>query len=422
MVFMYGQQELFDGQPFHNFAQSRKESLVRAIHSYDATAVLQTPIEDLVEYFEERFTVVPLVIKSGEKYLPETPREESTRERVPSRIWDDEYIDVNKNYINFSIHVPFEGDASLFQVSPSGRMHFVGRQINASIMHGEIIFSYRIEASENLVLADYASQEIGMIETNAERLNADIARLNDELPNIIRERLAERRGSASKSQTLIQSLGIPIKKRDDIPTTYSIPEIQRKPKIVDAPRVKTFTPEPTLDSGEYENILTIIKDMAVAMERSPHTFTKLTEEEIRDFFLILLNGHYMGNATGETFNGSGKTDILIRHQNANAFIAECKFWHGQKKLDEAITQLLGYITWRDTKTSVVLFNKQKDLTSVLEKAKETLRAHPNFKADYVLKSQELEVSETIHGYKFTHPSDPDKEIYLTLMAFQITQP
>ena len=33
------------------------------------------------------------------------------------------------------------------------------------------------------------------------------------------------------------------------------------------------------------------------------------EEEIRNFFLIQLNGHYQGNATGETFNGVGKTDI-----------------------------------------------------------------------------------------------------------------
>ena len=90
------------------------------------------------------------------------------------------------------------------------------------------------------------------------------------------------------------------------------------------------------------------------MERSPQTFAKLTEEEIRDFFLIQLNGHYQGNATGETFNGAGKTDILIRYKNANAFIAECKFWSGQKKMTETINQLMGYITWRDTKTAITI--------------------------------------------------------------------
>jgi hypothetical protein len=45
--------------------------------------------------------------------------------------------------------------------------------------------------------------------------------------------------------------------------------------------------EPTLESEEYENILTIMKDMALAMERTPSTFATLSEEEIRDFFPYL---------------------------------------------------------------------------------------------------------------------------------------
>jgi len=421
---MHRNNGLFSKQYFHDFEQGRKSSLLAAIHGYDANAVLQTPLEELAKYFEDRFLVQPLVLKNGEIYLPEEPREESVREQVRDRMWGDEgeFVNVNRNYISFTVHVPFDGDGSLFDLQPSSRVHNMSRQMEAFVSGNEIHLPYRILAGENADLASYYNQDVSMISTNVDRLNGDIARLNAQIPTIIREKLNERRGSASKSQTLIQSLKIPIKKRDDVPATYSIPEVQRKPKIIEAPKVKTHTPEPTLDAGEYENILIIIKDMALAMERSPETFAKLTEEEIRDFFLILLNGHYKGNATGETFNGVGKTDILIRHQNANAFIAECKFWKGQKKLDEAIGQLLGYVTWRDTKTSIVLFNKQNDLTAVLDKTQETLKAHPNFKAEYTLKSSDLEGAETVFGYKFTHPSDSDKEIFLTLMAFQITQP
>ncbi len=260
-----------------------------------------------------------------------------------------------------------------------------------------------------------------MIDTNAQRLATDAARFNNELPSLIRQKLNERKQSAEKSSSIIQAFKIPIKKRDDIPTTYTIPEIRQKPRIIEAPKVKTFTPEPTLAVEEYEGILTIIKDMALAMERSPRTFSKLKEEEIRDFFVITLNGHYQGNATGETFNGEGKTDILIRHNNANAFIAECKFWGGQKKLTEAIDQLLGYVTWRDTKTAILLFNKQPDLTSVLTKAKEAIQNHPKYKTEFQFKSTELGGTETIKEYKFTHPSDPDKEIYVSLLAFQINE-
>ena len=413
--------ELFTGQYFHDFEQGRKSSLLAAIHGYDANAVLQTPLEELAKYFEDRFLVQPLVLKNAEIYLPEPPREESVRERVADRVWGEGFVNVDRNYISFTVHVPFDGDGSLFDLQPSSRTYNMSRQMQAFVSGNEIHLPYRLLAQDNVDLESYYNQDVSMISTNVDRLNGDIARLNAQIPALIREKLNERRGSASKSQTLIQSLKIPIKKRDDVPATYSIPDVQRKPKIIEAPKVKTYTPEPTLDAGEYENILTIIKDMALAMERSPETFAKLTEEEIRDFFLILLNGHYKGIATGETFNGVGKTDILIRHQNANPFIAECKFWKGQKKLEEAIGQLLGYVTWRDTKTSILLFNKQNDLTAVLEKAQETLKAHPNFKAEYALKSADLEGAETVFGYKFTHPSDPDKEVYLTLMAFQITQ-
>src|SRR5260370_4966399 len=53
------------------------------------------------------------------------------------------------------------------------------------------------------------------------------------------------------------------------------------------------------------------------------------EEDLRTHFLVQLNGVYEGQATGETFNFEGKTDILIRADGGNIFIAERKFWSGE---------------------------------------------------------------------------------------------
>lgn len=64
-----------------------------------------------------------------------------------------------------------------------------------------------------------------------------------------------------------------------------------------------------------------------------------------------------GSATGETFNKKGKTDILLRHAGNNAFVGECKFWKGEKSFLSTIDQLLGYLTWRDSKTAVIMFVK-----------------------------------------------------------------
>ena len=78
--------------------------------------------------------------------------------------------------------------------------------------------------------------------------------------------------------------------------------------------------------------------MTLVMERSPSAFAKMEEEHIRFHYLVQLNGQYDGAAVGEAFNFQGKTDILVRHQNHNLFIAECKFWSGPKGLKETVDQ------------------------------------------------------------------------------------
>ena len=416
-------EELFSQQEFHGASQSRKESLLREIRGYDMATILNTPVDELLEYFKERYTMQVPVLKREDVYLIDEPKEVNTTARVPDRVWDDEYVNVNQSFIQFTVCVPFEGDGSLFEIKPTSFQYNLSKKINTHIENNNIHLLYNELSDSKQNLNEIYERDIGMIATNLEHLAHDISLYNNELSELITKKLQERKGNASQNQSLIQSINIPIKKREDIPETYNIPEIRKKPSIIKkSSKIETFKPEPTLALEEYENILTIIKDMSLAMERSPGTFCKLKEEEIRNHFLIQLNGHYKGNATGETFNGVGKTDIIIRHENANAFIAECKFWRGQKKMSEAIDQLLGYVTWRDTKTAILLFNKKPDLSSIMEKVKETITEHKNYSSDFKLKDSELEQSETIFGYKLTHPSDPKKEIFLTLMAFQTTEP
>ena len=141
----------------------------------------------------------------------------------------------------------------------------------------------------------------------------------------------------------------------------------------------SFVPEPTLIMEEYEHILSIIKMTARMLERSPQAFKGMEEEHLRDQFLVPLNSHYEGQATGETFNFNGKTDIMIQAEGKAIFIAECKIWRGQKALSDAIDQLLGYATWRDTKIALIIFNRNKDLSGVVSKIPETIRSHSNCK-------------------------------------------
>ena len=153
--------------------------------------------------------------------------------------------------------------------------------------------------------------------------------------------------------------------------------------------------------------------MAKVMECSPSAFESMGEEDLRTQFLVQLNGHYDGQATGETFNFDGKTDILIRVDGKNIFIAECKFWHGPQKLTATLDQLLGYSTWRDSKIAVLVFNRNKDFSRVLESIQKTVSQHPSCKR--VIGQQ----TETSYRYVFSHRDDVNRELTLTVLAFEV---
>jgi hypothetical protein len=176
---------------------------------------------------------------------------------------------------------------------------------------------------------------------------------------------------------------------------------------------KPFEPEPTLAMTEYERILEIISNMVEVMERSPKAFVGMNEEDLRTHFLVQLNGQYEGQATGETFNYEGKTDILIRTSAKNVFVAECKFWKGPQVFSETLDQLLGYTSWRDTKTAVILFNRNKDLTAVLEKIPDVIKAHPNYKRDLI------PLGETKFRCIMHQINDENREVTVTVLVFDV---
>jgi len=150
--------------------------------------------------------------------------------------------------------------------------------------------------------------------------------------------------------------------------------------------------------------------MGIEMERHPTVYAGKDEETLRDHFLMMLSPHFQ-SATGETFNRNGKTDILIRHEGENVFVAECKFWSGEKGLRNAIDQLLGYLTWRDSKTAILLFVQRKKIGPVLEKARTAVIGHPC----YVSEKGEEEQGRA--NFRMHLPEDESRGGDLALLAF-----
>jgi hypothetical protein len=227
------------------------------------------------------------------------------------------------------------------------------RNIKAGIVGKELYLTYEHDNSSSSDVGNEIASDLAAIAENLGSVTKDLAYYNRSLAAEVRNQVSVRKQELFKQLSVVESLNIPIRRREGESQTYALPTVKRKPQI-ERPKASTtpYKPEPALPLAEYDHILEIVQNMAMMLERSPSTFAKLDEEEIRDHFLVQLNGAYEGKASGETFNQYGKTDILIRDNGQNVFIAECKFWGGAKAFKETIDQLLGYTSWRDTKTAI----------------------------------------------------------------------
>jgi hypothetical protein len=313
-------------------------------------------------------------------------------------------------------HLPFSGDAELLKCSPSARILWTAEvTVDGSEVRFDIVKTGKDGETlmrEKQIILDRIAQQ------NAHVTN-EVAEFNARLEEQARQAVAAGKGKLVAERNVLASLGIRVREADAKPG--GIPQalaaaVTPKNLIIKPPRRGAGTPrDPTLDNETYGDILSIIHDVGVAMERLPSTYADKTEEDLRDLILAVLCTHYPG-ATGETFNKAGKTDILIRHEGSNVFVGECKFWQGGKRMHATTDQMLSYLTWRDSKAALVLFAAVNKFGPVLPQITAAAEQHPCFVR------LESEKKESRLQFEFRLPSDPTRNVHLAILCFHFPPP
>lgn len=365
-----------------------------------------------LDHIVDRFSVDQLEIHNSDLYVS-TYEMDIPAERFPR----DFYVRNGKSYKKDIIkyHIPFSGNTELLRCKPNPSVMW---SMPVTIENNEITFeiiNFRNNPEEIKREAEKNKTNIMVIYGY---LDKQISSFNRSIREEARKIFRARKDRLLKKSDLLSSLGVPIKRKNGVPETFSVSTKKAKPRItVKKPEVheKGYKPEPTLDDKIYQDILRIIHDFGKQLERQPSTYSGKCEEHLRDHILLMLEPNFEGSATGETFNKTGKTDILLRHENSNVFVAECKFWSGKKAYLASIDQLLGYLTWRDSKAAVVLFVSNKDFSHILKTVKEITPRHENYLRPYG------EYDETWLQYGFHLKGDPNREIKLAVMMFHIPQ-
>ena len=368
---------LFNQATLSDALRAQLAAVTKEVDGISKDQFIANSDDQIIDHIYSKMAITPLEIHRNLMNLTEP--QESSVERT------DPYVGrrYEAHVICTSLSIPYTGESDLWKMQPSTST-FNPPRGDCSPQRGNDqtgTLRFKMEFTQGEYTSDAINNEVERnlktIEEYLGWIKHDIESHNPQLQNEIRRKVAQRRERLGIIQSVSKALNIPIQTREGAPGLAQLP---LKQKIIQPlSSHNNRPPEYTISNEDYENILKIIRHEGCSYERTPEPFAKHDEEELRDILMSHLNGHYHGLASGEAFRKKGKTDICIEFENRAAFVAECKLWKGEQLIIEAVNQLLGYLTWRDCKTALVIFNKDvAGFTQLQQKMRKILESHSNF--------------------------------------------
>lgn len=394
---------LFNKYSLNDFISAYRKGLMERIDKLEITE--STDINSLVDRLKDEYSIQRIII--GEP-KPSEPKE--TTRQSPNH-WGETY---KQKVFEIFVTIPFEGNSDLFYCKPSSST-VVYLDKGATINRTNVTVTIVLEQLDENTYFSEVNKIVGTLNSNLPIIHREIQPWNTGLEGLIKQSLESRKGVVSKKFDFMEKIGLKINPKS---TEYLVPPTIEK-KTIPTPATetsKTVAKEkiPILQEEVYTDIREVLYNVGKAIERKPSIYKDKHEEDLRDIFLLFLETRYDSTTgVGEAFNKKGMTDILLKYakDGTNLFVAECKFWKGQKKLTEALDQLLGYLTHRDSKTALIFFVNQKEITSIVTTIKTEITKHSNF-------SRHLkDTYEHSINYEFTLPGDSNKNIQIEVMLF-----
>lgn len=387
--------------------EGQRLKLAETIRGESEDYLLNVNREDYLKHAVEKFSISLLEIHADR--LSAEPEEML----IPAEMFSAEFsVRSGQSYpkLVFTYHLPFSGDPELLDM----QANVFGSWTPSIVVQGQTITWDYVDFQQNAEETQRRANEIvRSLQESARNLNNQLEQHNGALRAQAEQIFDVRKQQLLDRRNYLQALKIPIRATNATSGTYAAPAPRKIEPVMPKPTVtdRGYKPEPTLDDSIYHQILKVIHDVGTSFEKLPSTYANKDEETLRDHFLIALAPNFAGSTTGETFNKAGKTDILLRHEHSNLFVAEFKIWKGPKVCLETLTQLISYLTWRDSKAAVVFFVPNRNFSEVLETIKATVPQHPNYLGPA------NPSSETWFNYRLHVEGDRNREIKVAVLLF-----
>jgi hypothetical protein len=338
------------------------------IDSFADEKIVNCDVDEWTEYLTEKYRVEPISFYVD--YATRSIQKTQIKRNNPWGHFGDVYGEPQFYMVdgcNIDYKVPFSGDDVLLKCTPSTYImtsfEIFGFQKPSNTNYGFITIrlSYTNQEMkgfgdnlEEKVNSDFRNQ-FSSFEKMSGYANDDIRSYNENLTSNVQQLLNKRREKADVFFSFSKALKIPLNLNSSSPNLTPIPLKKPHRANLNEPKPHAQEQQFYIDDSDFENIIHLC---GTALEESAKTFNQFNEEALRDYIKGMLSSHYENTVTGETFRRVGKTDIQIQREDKAAFIAECKVWHGIKLFSDAIEQLFCYATWKDTKLSLIIFNKE----------------------------------------------------------------
>lgn len=229
------------------------------------------------------------------------------------------------------------------------------------------------------VITSSRSSIQSMLHSKNAEINVENSKLEQRLTQFINERKNKLDADKNRLNDLVNLVKIPLTRKDgDIIKQI---KVNKKPFIAKI-KPKTSGEDYQLDRDKVIDIIKLLNNQCLQFEKTPKTYEKFDEPNLRDLLLSNLNSIFEGQATGETFNNKGKSDIYLNIDKGNILVTECKFYGGGKLYHNTIEQLLGYLTWRQNYGIMLSFCNQKNFSKVLNEAETIIKSHDSYESGF----------------------------------------
>src|SRR5713101_7635063 len=249
-----GRYNIFAGYDFHQYAEGLATAMKKEIYEASPDYVLNVEYDKYVEYLVNRFGLEPVTFASldvsmepGEALIP--------AEQFPPM----SIVDRGHKYRKpvYKYYLPYAGDQQLLRAIPNP-----DSPIPSVIDIGDDSVSFTIVDfyGNPEHIKTEAHRIVEMIKEQSEHLNKNIDDFNGALWEKARYWLQQRKSELEKQQKVTTALGVPIRRKGNPPTTFSVPVVRKQIEVKPRAVLPDLEPEPLLDDSLYQEMLQVIHD------------------------------------------------------------------------------------------------------------------------------------------------------------------